>query len=182
MKSFSRIGIAAIGLVLLSTTVGGLQQAEARRAFVRGPSGAAGAFASQGQYGGRIGARALGPNQGAGFRAGAYNGPNGGSLDGAGAFGYKRGVGAFRASGWQGTAANGASGYGYTKNKYNAQTGQGVRNSAEQVQTASGKDYGYSGTTDYSKGQASSVIQTDNKGTYDINWQKGQKPVVTESP
>jgi hypothetical protein len=180
MKSFSKIGYAAIGLVLLTSVIGSQQGAEARRAFAYGPNGAVGGFANRGQYGGRIGGAAVGPNQGAGFRAGQVAGPNGGNLQGAGAFGYKRGVGAFHKSGWSGQAANGASGSGYTNNKYNAQTGQGVRSSSEQVQSAAGKDYGYNGTTDYTKGQGgSSVIQTDNKGTYDVNWANGQKPVVT---
>ena len=180
MKSFSKIGFAAIGLVLLPALTSNFQKAEARRAFAYGPNGAAGGYAYRGQYGGRIGGAALGPDQGAGFRAGAVAGPNGGNLQGGGAFAYKRGVGAARASGWSGKAANGASGYGYTKNSYNAQTGQGARSSAEQLQTASGKDYGYSGTTNYTKGDGgSSVIQTDNKGTYDVNWGPGAKPVVT---
>jgi hypothetical protein len=180
MKSFSKIGFAAIGLILLPSLAGNLQQAEARRAFAAGPNGAAGAYAFRGQYGGRIGAGAVGPNRGAGFRAGQVAGPNGGSLKAGGAFGYQRGLGAFHQSGWQGQGPNGASGSGYTKNRYNAQTGQGVRSSSEQVKTSSGADYGYKGTTDYTKGQgATSVIQTDNKGTYDVNWDKGQKPVVT---
>jgi hypothetical protein len=167
-------------LVVLSLPLLLPQHAEARRLFARGANGAIGGFASQGQYGGRVGARALGYNQGAGFRAGQWNGPNGGTAEGGAAFGYKRGVGGFRKSGWNATAPNGASGSGYTTNKYNAQTGQGMRSSSEQFQTASGKDYGYNGNTTYTKGQGGeTMIQTDNKGSYDIDWQKGQKPVVT---
>ncbi len=159
------------------------QPAQARRAFARGPNGAAGAFGSQGEYGSRMGARAMGYNAGAGFRAGQWNGPNGGSAQGGAAFGYKRGVGGFRGTKWQGQTANGASGSGWSKNVYNAQTGQGTRSSSEQIQTAAGKDYGYNGSTNYTKGQGGqTTIDTDNKGDYSIEWQKGQKPVVTHEP
>ena len=168
---------ALLALILLSATSG---QAEARRAFARGANGSIGAFASQGQYGSRMGARALGQNAGAGFRQGQFNGPNGGSLNGNGNFGYKRGVGGFRNSAWNGQAPNGASGNGYTHSQYNAQTGQGTRSSGEQVATSSGKDYGYSGNTSYTKGQGGqSVINTDNHGSYDVDFAKGAKPVVT---
>lgn len=178
MKVISLVAVSA--LAIASCNLFFAQNAEARRAFARGPNGVLGGFASQGQYGGRIGARAMGYNQGGGFRAGQWSGPNGGNLQGGGAFGYKRGVGAFRKSGWNGNLPNGASGSGYTKSQYNAQTGQGTRSSSEQFQTAAGKDYGYNGNTQYTKGEGgSTVIQTDNKGTYDIDWQKGEKPVVT---
>lgn len=151
--------------------------------FFGGPNGAGGAYGYQNQYGGRMGAAAVGRNMGAGIRGGSWAGPNGGSLQSGGGFGYKRGVGGFRNSGWQGQAANGASGSGYTKNMYNAQTGQGTRSSSEQIQTAAGKDYGYTGTTNYTKGQgAVTSLDTQNKGDYNIDWQKGQKPVVTPEP
>jgi len=170
----------ALGIVFISNGLAMAQPAEARRAFARGANGAAGAFASQGEYGSRAGARAIGYNAGAGFRGGQWAGPNGGTAQSGAAFGYKRGVGGFRGSSWQGQAANGASGSGYTKNAYNAQTGQGTRSSSEQIQTASGKAYGYNGTTNYTKGQgAQSTIDTQNKGDYTVDWQKGQKPVVT---
>lgn len=183
MKTIQRIEIfAAATLVLAGWSIVGTP-AFAGRAFVRGAGGAAGGYASSGAWGARAGARALGPNRGAGIRGGTYNGPNGGDLQTGGAFGYSRGVGGFRKSGWSGTAANGASGSGYTKSQYNAQTGQGTRSSAEQVKTASGQDYGYTGNTTYTKGQGGqSVIQTDNKGTYDVDWAKGEKPVVTPVP
>ncbi|MDR3613425.1 MAG: hypothetical protein P4L53_07655 [Candidatus Obscuribacterales bacterium] len=169
-----------LALALLSAVTG---QVEAKRAFARGPNGSVGAFNSQGQYGSRMGARVLGQNAGAGFRHGQFTGPNGGSLNGNGNFAYKRGAGGFRNSAWNGTAPKGASGSGYSHSQYNAQTGQGARSSSEQLATSSGKDYGYTGDTSFTKGQGgSSVVQTDNHGTYDVNFAKGQKPVVAPVP
>lgn len=125
----------------------------------------------------------MGYNAGAGFRGGQWAGPNGGTASGGAAFGYKRGVGGFRGTQWQAQAPNGASGSGYSRNVYNAKTGQGTRSSSEQLQTASGKDYGYTGNTNYTKGQGGeTTIDTQNKGDYQIDWQKGQKPVVTQEP
>ncbi|HEY9733759.1 MAG TPA: hypothetical protein V6C89_17720 [Drouetiella sp.] len=173
----------AFALGFLYNGVLAAQPAEARRMFARGANGSAGAFANQGQYGERAGARAIGYNAGAGFRGGQWAGPNGGSAQGGAAFGYKRGVGGFRGTKWQGQTANGASGSGWSKNVYNAQTGQGNRSSSEQIQTAAGKDYGYTGNTSYAKGQGGqTTIDTQNKGDYNIDWQKGQKPVVTQEP
>ncbi|MFN8552472.1 MAG: hypothetical protein U0103_13435 [Candidatus Obscuribacterales bacterium] len=173
----------ALALGFLYNGLLGAQPAQARRVFTRGANGAAGAFASQGQYGSRAGARAMGYNAGAGFRGGQWHGPNGGSAEGGAAFGYKKGVGGFRGTQWQGQTANGASGSGWSKNVYNAQTGQGTRSSSEQIQTASGKDYGYTGSTNYTKGQGGqTTIDTQNKGDYSVDWQKGQKPVVTQTP
>jgi hypothetical protein len=104
-------------------------------------------------------------------------------LNARGGFGYQRGVGFGRKSGWNGTAANGASGSGYTNSKYNAQTGQGTRSSSEQVKNAAGQNYGYNGNTSYTKGQGGdSQINTDNHGDYNVDWAKGQKPVVTQTP
>lgn len=171
----------ALALGLTGSSLVLAQPAQAGRLFARGANGAAGAYGYQGQYGGRAGARALGYNAGAGIRGGQWAGPNGGTAQSAGAFGYKRGVGAARGSAWQAQAPNGASGSGYSKNVYNAQTGQGTRSSSEQFQTASGKSYGYDGTTNYTKGQgATSTIDTQNKGDYTVDWQKGQKPIVTQ--
>jgi hypothetical protein len=178
MKLLSSVATATA--VLTACTFIWNQKADAGRLFARGANGAAGAYANSGTWGARGGGAVLGPNAGGGIRGGKYLGPNGGQLQAGGGFGYKRGTGAFRRSGWSGTAANGASGSGYTRNTYNAQTGQGARSSSEQVQTAAGKDYGYNGNTTYAKGEGgNSVIQTDNKGTYDVDWQKGQAPVVT---
>lgn len=206
MLNSSKTVAAATGALLLSLYLLPAQEAHAGRFFARGangaaggvagrnqygggaagfaagPAGAAGGIAGRGQYGGGAAGFAAGQNAGAGFHAGKWAGPNGGNFQTAGASGYQRGVGAFRQSGWSGKAANGASGSGNVKNYYNAQTGQGTRSSNEQVQNAAGQDYGYNGNTSYTKGQgANSVIQTDNHGTYDVNYQKGQKPVVTET-
>ena len=176
----SAVVIAMSALLLTSTLFAGTTKAEARRFFASGANGAAGGYAHAGTYGQRAGAAAIGTNAGAGIRSGQYYGPNGGTAQSGGAFGYKRGVGAFRSGGWSGTAPNGASGYGNATNKYNAQTGQGVRSSNEQVTSSSGQNYGYNGTSNYTKGVGdSSVINTDNKGSYDVNWTKGSKPVVT---
>jgi hypothetical protein len=180
MKKFNQIAAVGAFTALLCGWTASTQSALAYRAFARGANGAAGAYAHSGQYGRRAGAAAISPTQGAGIRGGQYYGPNGGTLQAGGGFGYKQGVGAFRRSGWSGQAANGASGSGYTKNQYNAQTGQGARSSSEQVTNAAGQNYGYNGNTTYTKGEgANSVIQTDNKGSYDVNWDKGQKPVIT---
>lgn len=179
MKSTGKLAIAAGAITLAALSLNS-SPAEARRAFARGPNGAIGGYASQGAWGQRAGARAIGANAGAGIRGGQYVGPNGSTFNTGGGFGYQRGVGAFRKSGWNGTAANGASGSGYTNSKYNAQTGQGTRNSSEQVKSASGQDYGYTGNTNYTKGQGGqSTIDTDNHGDYNVDWAKGQKPVVT---
>ncbi len=167
---------AATGIFILSVYLLPLQEAHAGRFFARGQNGAAGAVAGRGQYGAGAAGFVAGPNNGGAFHAGQYAGVNGGTVQSTGASGYSRGLGAFRKSQWSGTAANGATGSGYTNNKYNAQTGQGVRSSSEQVQNAAGQKYGYNGTTDYTKGQgATTAIQTDNHGTYDINYQKGPK-------
>jgi hypothetical protein len=182
MLNTSKTVAAATGVLLLSLYLLPAQEAHAGRFFARGQNGAAGGAARAGQYGAGAAGFAFGPNRGGAFHAGQYAGPNGGNVQSTGASGYSRGVGAFRKSQWSGQAANGASGSGFTNNQYNAQTGQGVRNSSQQVQNAAGQKYGYSGTTDYTKGQgANSVIQTDNHGTYDVDYQKGQKPVITNT-
>lgn len=170
----------SLGLGFICTSIISVQSAEARRAFMRGANGTAGAYASQGEYGGRMGARAIGYNAGTGIRGGSWAGPNGGSLQTGGAFGYRRGVGGARGSAWQGTTPNGGSGAGWSKGTYNAQTGQGTRASSEQFTTAAGKQYGYDGNTSYTKGQGGTTnISTENKGDYQVDWAKGQKPVVT---
>lgn len=169
--SFIRLSSLAFALSLVATATICQQESQAMRSFLRGPRGVAGAFASQGANGARAGARLLGRNNGAGWRAGTFNGPNGGSISTAHAFGYSRGVGAFRAKGWQGQGPNGGSGQGGMSNIYNAQTGQGQKTRTEQLQTASGQNYGFTDTSTYTKGQGgTSVIQTDNHGTYDVNF------------
>ncbi len=175
------MSLAAIFAVSLA--LGANNAADARGFHARGSKGAAGGYARQGQYGRSAGAAAVGYNRGAGFRAGSWNGPNGGSLQSAGGGAYKRGVGAMRASKFASTGPNGGSASGYSNNVYNAQTGTGVRNSGKDINTASGQSYGYDSSTSYTKGQgATSTIDTQNKGDYSIDWQKGSKPVVTPSP
>lgn len=156
--------------------------ADARRAFARGANGSIGAFAHQGQYGQRAGARALGRNAGFGFRGGSYQGPNGSTLQTAQGGAYRRGVGGFRAKQFEASGANGRSGSGYMNHKYNAQTGEGARNSGVSYTNPQGQSYGYDGSTSYTKGQGgTTTIDTQNKGDYTVDWQKGQKPVVTQS-
>lgn len=151
-----------------------------RRMFARGANGVAGGYANQGQYGQRAGFRALGQNAGFGARASSYAGPNGGTFQSSGGGAYKKGVGAFRQGQWAGTGPNGGAGSGYSNNTYNAQTGQGTRNSGATYTNPQGQNYGYDGTTSYTKGQgATSTIETQNNGSYNVDWQKGEKPVVT---
>ncbi len=112
-----------------------------------------------------------------------FAGPNGGTFKGANAGAYKKGVGGARASQFSSQGPNGGSASGYSNNVYNAQTGTGARNSGKDFNTASGQSYGYDGSTSYTKGSgATSTIDTQNKGDYTVDWQKGTKPVVTSVP
>lgn len=181
MKHTYLFGAALLCAVLFSGALA--QDANAERVFARGSRGAAGAYAAQGQYGARAGARFLGPNAGFSARAGSYAGPNGGALQTGSTAGYKRGVGAFRKSGFSGTTPGGGAASGYSSNVYNAQTGTGTRNSGVDYTHPSGQQYGYNGTTDYTRGQGgTTTLDTQNKGDYSIDWQKGTKPVVTPLP
>lgn len=167
---------------LLAALIGAsfLQPAEAGRAFRRGANGVVGGYAHQGQYGQRAGFRALGKNAGAWARGGSYSGPNGGALQTAGGGAYQKGVGGFRKSQFDATGPNGATASGYSNNVYNAQTGQGTRNSGKDFTNTQGQSYGYDSATNYTKGQgATTTIDTQNKGGYTVDWQKGEKPVVT---
>lgn len=178
MKNSNLYAAALVGAALIN--IGIISEANAERLFARGSQGAGGAYASQGQYGARAGVRAFGQNAGFSARAGSYAGPNGGSLQANGASGYKRGVGAFRGQSFSGTGPSGGSGAGYSNNLYNAQTGTGTRNSGMNYTNPSGQQYGYDGTTNYARGQgATTSIDTQNKGDYTVDWQKGAKPVVT---
>ncbi|MBU6455516.1 MAG: hypothetical protein KGS72_27335 [Cyanobacteria bacterium REEB67] len=117
---------------------------------------------------------------GAGFHRANLAGPNGGSLQSSGNTTYKTGVGAQSQGSFNGTTANGASGYGSHNGQYNAQTGQGTSNAAAQFTSASGQNYGGSESSTYTKGQGgTTAINTDNHGSYDVDWARGQKPVVT---
>lgn len=178
MRNSNLFVAALIGAALLN--IGVSSEANAERLFARGSRGTAGAYASQGQNGARAGTRVFGQNAGFSARAGSYAGPNGGALQASGAAGFKRGVGAFRSQNFSGTGPNGGSGAGYSNNLYNAQTGAGTRNSGVNYTNPAGQQYGYDGTTNYVKGQgATTSIDTQNKGDYTVDWQKGAKPVVT---
>lgn len=176
--------VAGIAMVVVALAGASTAEADARRGFARGANGAAGGWARQGQYGSSAGARAVRYGSGAaGFRAGSFAGPNGGTFQGANAGAFKKGVGGARASKFSSQGPNGASASGYSNNVYNAQTGTGTRNSGKDINTASGQSYGYDGSTSYTKGSgATSTIDTQNKGDYTVDWQKGAKPVVTPVP
>lgn len=175
---------ASMAMVVVALTVATTHDAEARRGFARGANGAVGGYARQGQYGSSAGGRAVRYGSGAaGFRAGSFAGPNGGTFQGANAGAFKKGVGGARASQFTSQGPNGGSASGYSNNVYNAQTGTGTRNSGKDFNTASGQSYGYDGSTSYTKGSgATSTIDTQNKGDYTVDWQKGAKPVVTPVP
>ncbi|MBP9089501.1 hypothetical protein KBI23_00630 [bacterium] len=176
--------VASIVMAVMALTAASTTQAEARRGYARGANGAVGGFARQGQYGSSVGGRAVRYGSGgAGFRAGSFAGPNGGTFQGANAGAFKKGIGGARASKFSSQGPNGGSASGYSNNVYNAQTGSGTRNSGKDINTASGQSYGYDGSTSYTKGSgATSTIDTQNKGDYTVDWQKGAKPVVTPVP
>lgn len=131
--------------------------------------GAAGGFWKRGKGGAGAGA----------FQA---TGPNGGQGQGAAGGAWKAGVGgkAFSKSSW--TGPNGNTYNGYKKGAYNVQTGEGSYDSGKSG-TYKGKDYGYAQETDYTKGQGgTTTIDSLNKQDYQIDWQKGTKPVITPLP
>lgn len=179
---------------LCSITLLSPQEASAQRRFgFKGANGSAGGFAQRfaggggaagiagrGKYGaGAAGAIAT-PYGGGGFHAGQFAGPNGGNFQSAGAGAYKPGVGAFRQGGFSGQGPNGGTASGNSGFKYNAQTGQGTQSTSAQFTNASGQTHGGSEQTTFTKGQGGDTsIQTDNHGDYNVDWQKGQKPVVT---
>lgn len=145
----------------------------------QGGGGAAG-IAGRGQYGGGAAGGIATPYGGGAFHAGKWAGPNGGNFQTAGAGAYKPGVGAFRQGGFSGQTANGGTGSGTSGFKYNAQTGQGTQATSAQFKTANGQNYGGNESTSFTKGQGGDTsLQTDNHGSYNIDWQKGEKPVVT---
>lgn len=181
MKRVMKAASIVMAFVALAAST---TQVQARGGFARGANGAAGGYARQGQYGSSAGGRAVRYGQGAaGFRAGSFAGPNGGTFQGANAGAFKKGVGGVRASKFTSQGPNGGSASGYSNNVYNAQTGTGTRNSGKDWNTSSGQSYGYDGSTSYTKGTgATSTIDTQNKGDYSVDWQKGAKPVVTPLP
>ena len=74
--STTQIMTRSLASMLLLSAVS-LPSAQARRVFARGDNAVGGAYASQGQYGSRAGARFLGSNQGAGASTGSWAGPQG---------------------------------------------------------------------------------------------------------
>jgi len=141
---------------------------------------AAGGYAMNSQYGSAAGGAVATPYGGGAFHNTNLAGPNGGSLQGSGGSVYKTGVGAEGQRSFNATGPNGATGNGNSNFKYNAQTGQGTQNAAGQFTSSSGKNYGGSESTNFTKGQGGTTdVTTDNHGSYDVNWAKGTKPVVT---
>lgn len=182
MRTFSILCMALACAAALNTTVAS-SPSQAKRAFARGANGAAGAWNTVGTYGSRKGARVVTPYAGAGLSQNNWAGPNGGTFQNKGGFAYKQGVGAMRKNQWSGTTPAGGNANGYVNSQYNAQTGQGTRESGAHYTNPSGQQYGYDGNTSYTKGQGgNTTIDTQNNGTYNVDWQKGQKPVVTTSP
>jgi hypothetical protein len=160
---------------------------EARGFRYAGPNGAIGAHAGAwtGANGGTFaGARGGFATRNAGLLGGAFKatGPNGGSANGGALAGWKRGVGGFEGTNLNATGPGGSTYNGFTRGKYNAQTGLGTYNSSRQIKDAqNGKNYGYTDNTSFQKGQGGqSQIDTDNHGDYTVDWSKGQKPVVTQ--
>ncbi len=170
--------------VVAIATILTLHPAEARGFQARGARGAMGGFARQGQYGQAAGAAAI--SQNAAVLGGAFNGtgPNGTSGAGAGSAAWKRGIGAVGASQMNVSGANGSTYSGFKRGAYNAQTGQGMYSSGKSAYSSkTGQSYGYNQDTSFAKGQgASTSVETENKGDYNVDWAKGQKPVVTPVP
>ncbi len=174
--------VLTTALALLSNVTLSQEKSNANRFYARGANGFASGVAGRNQYGAGARGRILGPNAGAGGAAGNYVGPNGGTFQGGRAFGYRRGVGAASGHAWQGSLPDGANGSSSASRSYNAQTGQGTGTSNMQLQSKSGQKYGYNDTTNYTKGQGGqTVINTDNKGSYDVNYGPGEKPTITST-
>lgn len=196
-------------VVLIALLISSVAAAEARGFGFRGGRGAVGGFQSNvggksyglgARYAGRAagltggsfqtpaggafkGAAAgfVGPNAGA--LGGGWKGTTaaGGAYQGAGGAAWLRGVGGVEGTHSSINAANGASYAGYTKGRYNAQSGQGTYDSGKTFTSASGQQYGYDQSTEFTRGKGGeTTLDTRNNGDYQIDWQKGQKPVVTE--
>lgn len=157
---------------------------EARNFTASGSRGRASGYARQGQYGqsAAIGGQIYGHGA-AGASGFSGYGPNGGTYKGGRAGIAMPGVGGIGARSMSGTAANGNAYSGYGRGAYNAQTGQGVYNSGKSYTNAqTGQQYGFDQNTQFAKGQGGqTTIQTENKGDYTVDWQKGQKPSVTQT-
>jgi hypothetical protein len=161
------------------------QPAEARGVGARGSRGAVGGYSRQGAYGKSAGIGGYAYGHGAASAVGgSWTGPNGGTAKGGRVGAWKKGYGGFMGSQMSATGAGGSTYNGYRRGKYNAQTGQGTYSSGKDVYHAqTGQSYGYDQNTAYTKGQgATTTLDTQNKGDYTIDWQKGAKPVVTPVP
>lgn len=108
---------------------------------------------------------------------------SGGSLDRQGQWQYKNGEGGSSSRGFQAQAANGASASGYKNGQYDAATGSGTMSKGRDYNTTSGESYGYDANTAYTKGQGfTTTVDTQNKTDYTVQYNKGEKPVVTPVP
>lgn len=162
-----------------------------------GPYGKAGAIAGaiNGGHAGAAAANWAGPRGGTirgavggawkkghgGFGGGAYTatGPNGAQGQGAAGGAWKSGVGgkAFSQSSWVGP--NGNTYNGYKNGGFDVQSQEGYYNSGKSG-TYKGQEYGYSQETDFTKGQGgTTTIDSLNKNDYQIEWQKGTRPIIT---
>jgi hypothetical protein len=207
-RSASLLASAALLAVLVISA----PSAYAKGFGFSGARGAGGGFARSGQFGGAggLGGVAYGKG-GAGLWGRQFNGPNGGHLgaaaggvvtpnagligggfkgtganggtaQGGGLAGWRRGVGAFEGTKMSATGPGGSSYNGSTQGQYNAQTGLGTYNASRQVYDAkNGQNYGYTDNTTYAKGQGGQTqIDTDHHGDYTVDWGKGQKPVIIQ--
>jgi hypothetical protein len=121
-------------------------------------------------------------NQNRGLAGYGFKGttPNGGTGEGSGIGGWKRGVGGFEGTQMGLKAPNGSSYNGYTRGKYNARTGLGTYDADRQFYNAkNNKDSGWTNDTTYNNGKGVTQIDTDNHGDYTVDWGKGQKPTMT---
>jgi len=186
MKVSRLITLSLLAIIASSPS---LTPAEGRAVRAYGPRGYLGAHAHNyvgpngGTYRGGGGA-AIGAN--GGLLGGAFRGtgPNGGTGSGGGLAGWKRGYGGFEGTQMNLKGANGSTYNGYTRGKYNAQTGQGSYNASHQAyDSQNGKNYGDTNSTSFTKGQGGTTqLDTDNHGDYTATWGAGQKPVITKDP
>ena len=186
MKVSRPIIFSLLAIIAASSS---LAPAESRGFRAVGPRGYVGGNAHNfvGPYGGLhqgVGGAAIGPNGGLAGGAFRGTGPNGGTGSGSGLAGWKRGVGGFEGTQMNLKGAGGSTYNGYTRGKYNAQTGQGSYNASHQAYDAqNGKNYGDTNSTSFTKGQGGSTqFDTDNHGDYTATWGAGQKPVITKDP
>lgn len=150
--------------------------------------GAAGGIVGSGKTsrGGTITGAGIGfatPQRGA--FAGGYHGTTaaGSTYNGGAAGAWKKGTGGAFGSSMNATSANGSAYSSYKRGGYSAATAQGQYNSGKTYTNAeTGNQYGYDQSTSFVKGQGgTTTLDTQNKGDYTVDWQKGQKPLVTQT-